>query len=51
MAAIRGVWETAVADHGTATLVTVPDSGHYISLDQPDAVIEAIEDVLKQVSA
>jgi pimeloyl-ACP methyl ester carboxylesterase len=51
MAAIRGVWAKAVADHGTATLVTVPDSGHYISLDQPDAVIEAIEDVLKQVSA
>ena len=38
--------------HGRSevTLQTVADSGHYVSLDQPQAVIDAIEDVVKQVS-
>jgi pimeloyl-ACP methyl ester carboxylesterase len=28
--------------------VTVPSSGHFIMLDQPDAVVAAIRDVVKE---
>lgn len=48
---IRRVWESAVAGRDDITLQTVPASGHYISLDQPQAVIDAIEDVLHEVLA
>jgi pimeloyl-ACP methyl ester carboxylesterase len=48
LAAIRTVWEQAVAGVSEATLQSVPDSGHYISLDQPQAVIDAIDDVITQ---
>jgi pimeloyl-ACP methyl ester carboxylesterase len=47
---IRGAWEQAVAGRSDITLQAVPGSGHYISLDQPQAVIDAIDDVVSQVS-
>lgn len=48
LASVRNAWEQA-ADGTGVTVQSVPDSGHYISLDQPQAVIDAIEDVLSQV--
>lgn len=48
---IRTVWEQAVAGHDEATLQIVPGSGHYISLDQPQVVIDAIDDVVRRVSS
>ena len=50
MAGIRAVWEQAVADRPDITLRVVPGSGHYISLDQPQAVIDAITDVATRIS-
>lgn len=50
LAAVRAVWEQAVAGRDDITLQSVADSGHYISLDQPQAVIEAIEDVARRAS-
>jgi pimeloyl-ACP methyl ester carboxylesterase len=49
VAAVRAVWEQAAAGHSGATVQSVPDAGHYISLDQPKAVIGAIDDVISQV--
>lgn len=48
-AAVRAVWEQAAADRSDVTVESVPGSGHYISLDQPQAVIDAVEDVLNKV--
>ncbi|HVU61606.1 MAG TPA: alpha/beta hydrolase [Mycobacteriales bacterium] len=48
LAAIRKVWEQAVSGRDDITLQVVADSGHYISLDQPEAVITAINDVLSR---
>lgn len=48
--AIRAVWERAAHDRQDVVLRTVPDSGHYISLDQPQAVIDAIEEVIRLAS-
>jgi pimeloyl-ACP methyl ester carboxylesterase len=50
LAKIRAVWEQAVAGRPEIILEVVPDSGHYISLDQPQAVIDAINDVVNKVS-
>lgn len=50
VAAIRAVWDQAVAGRSDITLVSVADSGHYISLDQPQAVIDAITQVVGEVS-
>jgi pimeloyl-ACP methyl ester carboxylesterase len=50
LASIRAVWEQATRGRSGVTLDVVPDSGHYISLDQPQAVIDAIDDVIGQVS-
>lgn len=50
LAAIRTVWEQAVSGRGEIQLESVADSGHYIPLDQPQAVIDAINDVVDQVS-
>jgi len=50
LATIRKCWEQAVADRNDITLQIVADSGHYISLDQPQAVIDAIDDVLTLVA-
>lgn len=47
---IRVAWEQAVAGRSDITLQPVPGSGHYISLDQPQAVIDAIDDVVREVS-
>ena len=49
VAAIRAVWEQAAAGRSEVTVTSVPDSGHYISLDQPQAVIDAIDDIIRQV--
>ena len=49
-ATIRRVWEQAVAGRDEIRLESVADSGHYISLDQPQAVLDAIEDVVRRVS-
>jgi pimeloyl-ACP methyl ester carboxylesterase len=51
IAKIRAIWEEAVAGRNDVTLEVVADAGHYISLDQPQAVIDAIEDVSSQVGA
>lgn len=50
IAAIRAVWEQAVSGRDDITLQVVADSGHYISLDQPQAVIDAIDDVLRRAT-
>lgn len=50
IAAIRAVWEKAVAGRDEFSLQIVPDSGHYVSLDQPQVVIDAIDDVARRVS-
>ena len=50
-ATIRAVWEQAVAARDETTLASVVGSGHYISLDEPQAVIDAVEDVISRVSA
>ncbi|MDP9100806.1 MAG: alpha/beta hydrolase [Actinomycetota bacterium] len=49
-AAVRAVWEKAVAGRSDILLESVANSGHYISLDQPQAVISAISDVVDQVA-
>jgi pimeloyl-ACP methyl ester carboxylesterase len=49
-AAVRKAWEEATEGRTEITLQTVADSGHYISLDQPQAVITAIRDVVDKVS-
>lgn len=49
-ATVRDVWEQAVAGRSEITLDSIADSGHYISLDQPQAVVDAIEDVVARVS-
>ena len=46
--AIRAVWEKAVEGRDAVILRSVPDSGHYISLEQPNAVIDAIEEILNE---
>jgi pimeloyl-ACP methyl ester carboxylesterase len=46
---IRTVWEQAAAGVSEATVQSVPDSGHYIPLEKPQAVIDAIDDVLGRV--
>jgi pimeloyl-ACP methyl ester carboxylesterase len=48
--AIRAVWEQAVAGRSEVTLTCVDDTGHYISLDQPQAVIDAVADVVSQIA-
>jgi len=50
LAGIRTVWQSAAAGVSEATVQSVPDSGHYIPLDQPQAVIDAIDDVVSRVS-
>ena len=50
MAGIRAVWEQAVAGRDDIVLSVVPGAGHYISLDDPQAVIDAVEAVLAEVS-
>ena len=50
VAAIRAVWESVVAGRDDVILESVADSGHYISLDQPQAVIDAVIGVVGQVS-
>jgi len=51
LATVRAAWETAVADRADVTVEAVADSGHYIPLDQPQAVIAAVEDLVREVSA
>jgi pimeloyl-ACP methyl ester carboxylesterase len=51
MASIRAAWDSAVAGRSQVRLDVVPGSGHYISLDQPQAVIDAIDEVLDEVTA
>ena len=46
LTAIRKVWESAVADRPEIALTVVEGAGHYISLDQPQAVIDAVLDVV-----
>jgi len=49
-ATVRAVWEQAVAGRSDITLRSVAGSGHYICLDEPQAVIDAITEVLGEVS-
>ena len=49
LAKVRRAWEGAVAGRGDVTLQIVPDSGHYVPLDKPQAVIDAITTVVGQV--
>jgi pimeloyl-ACP methyl ester carboxylesterase len=50
MAGIRAVWEQAVAGREEVSLSVVPGAGHYISLDDPQAVIAAVEAVVAEVA-
>lgn len=54
-AAIQAVWvdlQTALAASiPNSTLTIVPDSGHYIELERPDTVIDAIRSVVDEVHA
>jgi len=47
IAAIRSVWDRAVAGRADVELEVVEGAGHYISLDRPQAVIDAVSDVAK----
>ena len=51
VASIRSVWERAVEGRSDITLETVSGSGHYIPLDEPQAVIDAVRDVVSRVSS
>jgi pimeloyl-ACP methyl ester carboxylesterase len=48
---IRTVWEGAALGLANANVRTVPNVGHYISLEDPQSVIDAIEWVIDAVPA
>jgi pimeloyl-ACP methyl ester carboxylesterase len=50
IASIRAVWENAVAGRDDIVLSSVTGAGHYISLDRPQAVIDAIDEVVDLVA-
>lgn len=47
IAAIRAVWDQAVAGRDDVELQVVEGAGHYISLDRPQAVIDAVNAVVE----